>query len=76
MKLRKHLRFLSDEAAKWPGVILRPLRQSHHAVIEIEFAGQTRKLTCPVSASDYRSDKNTVAILRRILRDLGANKAQ
>ncbi len=74
MKHRKRFSHLQDELEQWPGVTLRPLRQRNHMTIGIQFRNQERKMTLAVSASDHRANLNEITCLRRICRELGAEK--
>lgn len=72
----KKLAFLEEEAEKWPGVTLRPVRTKTHTVLEVSFREQTRKITCSKSTSDRRATLNMIADLRRAARKLGAERQE
>jgi hypothetical protein len=44
--------------------------QGKHAKVRWRYKGQTLTTVCPCTASDHRSEKNAVALVRRQMREI------
>ncbi len=66
---------LLAELEQWDGVIGHGFeRGSKHSRLIVETARGSRFVTLSLTASDFRATKNKVSDLRRVLRELGAEK--
>lgn len=67
-------RATARELAEWPGVSWAFERLAKHRAARITFAGESRVVVYPTTASDHRALANHIADLRRQCRDLGAER--
>ena len=66
---------LLSELEKWDGIVGHSFeRGGKHSRLIVETAAGSRFLTLSLTASDFRATKNKVSDLRRVLRELGAEK--
>lgn len=66
---------LLNELEKWDGVIDHRFEKGgKHTRLIVETAQGSRFLTLSLTASDFRATKNKVSDLRKVLRELGAEK--
>lgn len=67
---------LLAELEQWDGVIDHSFeRGGKHSRLIVETARGSRFVTLSSTASDFRATKNKVSDLRKVLRELGAEKA-
>jgi len=65
---------LHKELRAWPGVTYEVDNTSHHPKLRVRYAGTERFLPFSSTSVDERGVRNKVSQLRRLLRELGAEK--
>ncbi len=74
--MNKELRNATEkELADWPGVTLTEEDGGKHTKATLHFAGQSRMVIVAKTPSDARALPNHLAVVRRELRALGAERA-
>lgn len=69
-------RALLTELDRWDGVVGHRFEMGgKHQRLVVETKRGSRFVTMSLTASDFRATKNKVSDLRKVLRDLGAEKA-
>jgi hypothetical protein len=63
------------ELQDWPGTNMTQDQQGTHGKIVLHFSGQSRLVVISCTPSDHRAVPNHLAVVRRELRNMGAQKA-
>lgn len=63
------------ELAQWPGCTMREETPGKHGKLVLGFNDQSRLCVMSMTPSDSRAVPNHLAIVRKLLRDMGASKA-
>jgi hypothetical protein len=71
-RIRKEL---EKELGRWSGITGHSFKQiGKHPRLVINTADDSRFVTMSLTASDHRATKNKIGDLRKVLRELGAEK--
>jgi hypothetical protein len=70
MAKRTVLSFVLSVIEKADGADLQRIDQGKHAKVRWTYRGQPLTTVCPCTASDYRSGKNAVALVKRQMREI------
>lgn len=73
----KHTRdILLRELGRWPGVSHELVRRSKHWALVLRYGERERTHVFSGTRTDNRATLNSLTLLRRTLRELGAQKAE
>lgn len=70
MSRREDPALIEAEVARHPGLRLRREHRGKHDLLRLELNGRTARIFVSRSPSDYRAVRNTVARIRRSVKEL------